>query len=60
MEELNQIVVQLTTAPIVRALAQYGNDLMPLEQKEIVYNDLSKEQKVIFDSFVEMIKTVKA
>jgi len=57
MNELNQIVVQLTTAPIVRALAQYGTEQMPTEQKEIIYDDLSKEQKAIFDSFVEMIKT---
>jgi hypothetical protein len=57
MENLQQIVVQITTAPIVRALAQYGTEQMPTEQKEIIYDDLSKEQKEIFDSFVEMIKT---
>jgi hypothetical protein len=57
MEDLQQIVVQITTAPIVRALAQYGSELRTGEQKEIIYGDLSKEQKVIFDSFVEMIKT---
>jgi 2-iminoacetate synthase ThiH len=57
MENLQQIVVQITTAPIVRALAQYGIDSIPTEQKEIVYDDLSKNEKQIFDSFIEMIKT---
>jgi hypothetical protein len=57
MENLQQIVVQLTTAPYERALAQYGNDFMPQEQKEIIYSDLSAEDKVIFDTFVEMIKS---
>lgn len=56
MENLQQIVVQITTAPIVRALAQYGTDLMPSEQKEIVYSELSISEKEIFDSFVNMIK----
>lgn len=57
MENLQQIVVQITTAPIVRALAQFGENDILNTQKEIVYSDLSKEQKLIFDSFVEMIKT---
>lgn len=56
MENLQQIVVQITTAPIVRALAQYGTDLMPSEQKEIVYSELSESEKLVFDAFVEMIK----
>jgi len=57
MENLQQIVVQLTTSPFVRALAQYGTDFMPQEQKEVIYSDLTTEEKVIFDAFVEMIKT---
>lgn len=57
MENLQQIVVQLTTAPIVRALAQYGTDLMPLSQIEIIYSELSISEKEIFDAFIEMIKT---
>jgi len=57
MENLQQIVVQLTTAPIVRALAQYGESFMPEIQIEIIYSELSEEQKIIFDSFIEMIKT---
>lgn len=59
MEELQQIVVQITTAPIVRALAQYGENEIQSNQKEIVYSELSDEQKSIFDSFVEMIKLVQ-
>jgi len=57
MENLQQIVVQLTTAPFERALAQYGTDFIPETQIEIIYSELSKEEKVIFDTFVEMIKT---
>lgn len=57
MENLQQIVVQLTTAPYERALAQYGNDFMPQTQTEIIYSELSKEEKLIWDSFVEMIKS---
>lgn len=59
MDELQQIVVQMTTAPIVRALAQYGENEILNTQKEIIYSELTKEQKVIFDSFVEMIKLIK-
>lgn len=58
MESIQQIVVQVTTAPIVRALAQYGKDEMPTTQKEIIYNDLTKEQKETFDAFVNMIKAI--
>jgi hypothetical protein len=41
MENLQQIVLQETTAPYVRALAQYGTDFIPQEQKEIIYSELS-------------------
>lgn len=57
MKDLQQIVVQLSTAPFVRALAQYGESFMPETQTEIIYSELTSEQKVIFDSFVEMIKS---
>ena len=57
MKDLQQIVVQLSTAPVVRALAQYGESFMPETQTEIIYSELTSEQKVIFDSFVEMIKS---
>ena len=56
MEILNQIVVQLTTAPFERALAQYGDTYMPT-QIEVIYSDLSEEEKIIWDSYVNMIKT---
>lgn len=57
MENLQQIIVQIETAPFVRSLAQYGSEIMPTEQKEIIYSELSDSEKDIFDSFVEMIKT---
>ena len=50
MENLQQIVVQLTTAPFERALAQYGNTFMPDNQVEIIYSDLSVEEKLIWES----------
>jgi hypothetical protein len=57
MENLQQIVVQETTAPYVRALAQYGTEFMPETQIEIIYSDLSEEDKTIWDAFVTMIKS---
>jgi hypothetical protein len=57
MENLQQVVVQLTTAPYERALAQYGTDIMPQEQKEIIYSELSVKEQAIWDAFVTMIKS---
>jgi hypothetical protein len=57
MENLQQIVLQETTAPFVRALAQYGTDLMPQSQVEVIYSELSDEEKAIWDAFVAMIKS---
>lgn len=57
MENLQQIVVQETTAPYVRALAQYGTEFMPESQVEIIYSDLSEADKTIWDAFVTMIKS---
>jgi hypothetical protein len=57
MENLQQIVVQLTTAPYERSLAQYGNAFFPEDQIEVIYSDLSEEDKAIWDAFVTMIKT---
>jgi hypothetical protein len=57
MNNLQQIVTQLTTAPFERALAQYGTSFMPETQIEIIYSELSDREKAIWDSFVEMIKT---
>lgn len=59
MENLNQIVVQLTelTCPIVRALAQYGTDIYQPNQYEVIYEELSESEKIIWDNFIEMIKS---
>ena len=57
METLQQIVVQETTSENRRALAQYGEGLVPNTQKEIIYSDLTVEEKAIYDSFVSMIKS---
>jgi hypothetical protein len=57
MNNLQQIVTQLTTAPFERALAQYGTDFIPERQVEIIYSELSDSEQAIWNSFVEMIKT---
>ena len=57
MENLQQIVVQLTTAPFERALAQYGTEFIPETQVEIVYSELTEEEKIIWNTFVTMIKS---
>ena len=57
MENLQQIVVQLTTAPFERALAQYGTEFMPENQIEIIYSELSVEDKATWDTFITMIKS---
>jgi len=57
MENINQIVVQLTenVCPIVRALAQYGSDIYQPNQYEVIYSELTNDEKIIWDNFVEMI-----
>lgn len=57
MDNLQQIVIQETTAPFVRALAQYGTEFIPETQVEVVYDDLTASEKETWDAFVEMIKT---
>jgi hypothetical protein len=57
MENLQQIVLQETTAPFVRALAQYGASMIPSNQVEVIYSELSEEEKAIWDAFVTMIKS---
>ena len=57
MINLQQIVLQETTAPYVRALAQYGTSLMPDTQTEVIYSELTVEEQAIWDAFVTMIKT---
>lgn len=57
MDNLQQIVVQETTAPYKRALAQYGTGFIPENQVEIIYDDLTTEEKTVYDAFIDMIKT---
>jgi hypothetical protein len=57
METLQQIVVQETTAPYVRSLAQYGTGIIPDRQIEVIYDDLSVEDKAVYDAFIELIKS---
>ena len=57
MENLQQIVLQETTAPYVRALAQYGTGFIPDNQVEVKYEDLTTQEKAKWDAFVTMIKS---
>ena len=57
MNTLQQIVVQETTAPFKRALAQFGEGMIPETQKEIVYSELTTEEQTIYDDFINMIKS---
>jgi len=57
MANLQQIVVQETTSVYVRALAQYGSSIIPEDQVEVVYSELTEEEQAIWDAFVTMIKT---
>jgi hypothetical protein len=57
MNNLQQIVVQETTVPYVRALAQYGEGIMPDTQKEIIYSELTEAEQKLWDDFIEMIKS---
>ena len=57
MDNLQQIVLQETTAPYVRALAQYGTAFIPENQVEVIYSELSDDEKATWDAFVTMIKS---
>lgn len=57
MANLQQIVVQETTSVYVRALAQYGSSIIPEDQVEVIYSELTEEEKGVWDAFVTMIKT---
>ncbi len=57
MNTLQQIVVQETTSDQKRSLAQYGEGIMPEVQKEIIYSELTTEEKAIYDAFINMIKS---
>lgn len=56
MDNLQQIVVQLTNSPDIRSILQYGNSFLPESQNLIKYEDLSPEEKEIWDNFIEMLK----
>lgn len=57
MGDLLQIVVQELTADEKRAIAQYGDNIIPSTQTVIVYSSLTVEEKAIYDAFITMIKT---
>jgi len=57
MENLQQIVLQVTTAPYKRALAQYGTGFIPENQVEVKYDDLTVEEKTVWDAFVTLIQS---
>ena len=56
MDNLQQIVLQETTAPFVRALAQCGTGFIPEQQVEVIYDELDEQDKATWDAFVAMIK----
>jgi len=53
--DIQQIVIQITSAPFVRALTQYGTSILPNSQQEIPYDSLTDEEKAIWDAFVTML-----
>jgi hypothetical protein len=57
MENLQQVVVQLTTAPYERSLVQYGEEFMPKKQTEIIYSELDEQDKAVWDAFIVLIKS---
>ena len=57
MENLQQIVLQVITAPYVRALAQYGTGFIPDNQIEVKYDELTAEEKAVWDAFVTLIES---
>jgi len=57
MENLQQIVVQLTTSPVERSLAQYGENFIPEVQVEIIYSELDEQDQAVWDAFIAMIKS---
>jgi hypothetical protein len=57
MEPLQQIVIQINNGPYERGLAQYGSGLIVSNQIEIVYSDLTPEEKITWDAFIDLIKT---
>lgn len=57
MDNLQQIVIQITNSPDVRAILQYGDGFLPDSQTLTKYDDLTEDQKRIWDQFMTMITT---
>lgn len=55
MDKLQQIVIQITNSPDVRAILQYGDGFLPDSQTLIKYDDLTDDQKRIWVQFVNML-----
>jgi hypothetical protein len=55
MKNLQQIVIQITNSPEVRSILQYGDDFIPESQTLVKYDDLTREEKVVWDNFINMI-----
>ena len=55
--ETQQIVVQLLSAPDVRALVQKGENPFNIEQTIVNYDDLSASEKATWDAFVSMLNS---
>lgn len=55
MENIQQIVIQITSGPYERSLLQYGEGQIPVSQKEINHSDLTEEELAIYNNFIEMM-----
>jgi hypothetical protein len=55
MENLQQIVVQITNSPDVRAIVQYGEGFLPDSQILVNYEELTKEEQRVWSQFVTML-----
>lgn len=55
MDNLQQIVVQINNTPDVRSILQYGTNFLPESQILIKYDELSEEEKKIWDNFINML-----
>jgi hypothetical protein len=55
MEDLQQVILQINNAPETRLVIQYGTDILPSSQQIINYVDLSSDEKLIWDNFINMV-----
>tara|TARA_B100001287_G_C22579176_1_gene480109 strand:- start:520 stop:732 length:213 start_codon:yes stop_codon:yes gene_type:complete len=53
--KLKQIVIQKDKNGVDRVLVQYGQGFLAQEQNIANYSDLNDEEKMVWDSFVNMI-----